>query len=66
MVDLELESAEQAKPAELQKLRATGTGLIVSYHDFKATGDLEKVYERIQKFEPEFVKIVPTAKGADG
>ena len=62
MVDLELESAEQAKPAELQKLRDTGTGLIISYHDFKATGDLDKIYERIQKFDPEFVKIVPTAK----
>jgi 3-dehydroquinate dehydratase/shikimate dehydrogenase len=62
MVDLELESAEEAKPAEWKKLREATTGLIVSYHDFKATGNLDAIYTRIQKFDPEFVKIVPTAK----
>ncbi len=62
LVDVEIESAEEAKPAELGKLRATGTGLIVSHHNFKSTADLDRVYERIQSFSPEFVKIVPTAR----
>jgi 3-dehydroquinate dehydratase/shikimate dehydrogenase len=61
LADLELESAEALKPAELQKLRETGIALILSYHDFKGTGDLEAIYTRIQRFSPDFVKIVPTA-----
>jgi 3-dehydroquinate dehydratase/shikimate dehydrogenase len=62
LVDLELESAEALKKGELQKLRDTGVALIVSYHDFNATKDLEGVYKRIQPFQPDFIKIVPTAK----
>ncbi len=63
MMDLELESAEEAQAADWKKLREQpGIGLIVSYHDFKATGNLDAVCTRIQKFQPEFVKIVPTAK----
>jgi 3-dehydroquinate dehydratase/shikimate dehydrogenase len=62
IVDLELESAESAKKADLEQLRATGIGLIVSYHDFNGTKDLDGIYERIAPFAPDFVKIVPTAK----
>jgi 3-dehydroquinate dehydratase/shikimate dehydrogenase len=62
IVDLELESAESLKKGELQKLRDTGVALIVSHHDFTATKDLDKIYERIEPFQPDFVKIVPTAK----
>src|ERR1700722_11227374 len=62
IVDLELESAEDLKKADFQKLRETGIGLIVSHHDFNATKDLEGVYKRIAPFAPDFVKIVPTAK----
>ncbi len=62
IVDLELESAEALKPAALQSLRETGTGIIVSYHNFKETKDLDAVYGRITPFAPDFVKIVPTAK----
>ena len=62
IVDLELESAEALKKGDLQKLRATGVGLIVSHHNFKDTRDLDEIYARIQPFEPNFVKIVPTAK----
>jgi 3-dehydroquinate dehydratase/shikimate dehydrogenase len=62
IVDLELESAESLKKGELQKLRDTGVALIVSHHDFNATKDLDKIYERIEPFQPDFVKIVPTAK----
>ncbi|SNS39624.1 3-dehydroquinate dehydratase [Granulicella rosea] len=62
MVDLELGSAEALKPAGIQKLRDTGVGIIVSYHDFKATGNLDAVYARILPFDPHFIKIVPTAQ----
>src|ERR1700722_5768970 len=62
IVDLELESAEALKKGELQKLRETGVALIISHHDFNQTKDLEGVYKRIQPFQPDFIKIVPTAK----
>jgi 3-dehydroquinate dehydratase / shikimate dehydrogenase len=62
LVDIELESAAAMKKGELEKLRETGVALIVSYHDFTATKDLEGIYKRIVPFEPDFIKIVPTAK----
>nr|WP_179581979.1 shikimate dehydrogenase [Edaphobacter lichenicola] len=62
LVDLELESAESLKKGELQKLRETGVALIVSHHDFTATKDLENIFKRIEPFQPDFIKIVPTAK----
>jgi 3-dehydroquinate dehydratase / shikimate dehydrogenase len=62
IVDVELESVEAMKKGELQKLRETGVALIISHHDFNATKDLEGIYKRIVPFEPDFIKIVPTAK----
>jgi len=62
LVDLELESAEALKKGELQKLRDTGIALIISHHDFAATKDLDGIYARIERFSPDFVKIVSTAK----
>jgi 3-dehydroquinate dehydratase / shikimate dehydrogenase len=62
IVDVELESAEAMKKGELQKLRDTGVALIISHHDFNATKDLEGIYKRIAPFQPDFIKIVPTAK----
>ena len=62
IVDLELESAEVMKKGELQKLRDTGVALIISHHDFAATKDLDGIYKRILPFDPDFIKIVPTAK----
>jgi 3-dehydroquinate dehydratase/shikimate dehydrogenase len=62
LVDLELESVEALKKGDLQKLRDTGIALIVSHHDFAATRDLDGIYARIERFSPDFVKIVSTAK----
>ncbi len=62
LIDLELESAQALKKADLQKLRETGIGIIISHHDFTATKDLDGIYARIAPFAPDFVKIVPTAK----
>jgi 3-dehydroquinate dehydratase/shikimate dehydrogenase len=62
LVDLELETAEAIKASELDKLRERGTALIVSWHDFHTTRDLDGIFDRIRPFEPEFIKIVSTAK----
>jgi 3-dehydroquinate dehydratase / shikimate dehydrogenase len=62
IADLELESVEALKKADLQKFRETGIALIISHHDFNATKDLEGIFNRIQPFAPDFIKIVPTAK----
>src|ERR1700727_789148 len=62
LVDLELQTAEAIKATELEKLRARGTALIVSWHDFQTTKDLDGIFERIRPYEPEFIKIVGTAK----
>jgi 3-dehydroquinate dehydratase / shikimate dehydrogenase len=66
IVDLEVESAEQAKPAQLVRfrdgLRAAGAALLISCHDFTRTKGLEQAAERIEKFAPDFVKVVSTAR----
>ena len=62
LIDLELQSAESIKSTELEKLRTRGAALIISHHDFQATKDLDGIFERIRPYEPEFIKIVSTAK----
>lgn len=62
IVDLAVEAAELAKTPELERLREAGAALLISYHDFSATRDLDKIYQRIQPFHPDFIKIVPTAR----
>jgi 3-dehydroquinate dehydratase/shikimate dehydrogenase len=66
IVDLEVESAEEAKPAALTKfrndLRAASAALLISFHDFAHTKYLDKAAARIEAFQPDFVKVVSTAK----
>jgi 3-dehydroquinate dehydratase/shikimate dehydrogenase len=66
IVDLEVESAEEAKRAQLTRfrddLRELGAALLISFHDFTRTKGLEQAAERIEEFEPDFVKVVSTAK----
>jgi len=66
IVDLEVESAEAAKPSQLARfrdgLRAAGAALLVSFHDFSRTKGLEQAAARIETFAPDFVKVVSTAK----
>src|SRR5580698_4042232 len=62
LVDLELQTAEALKRGQLDKLRAHGAALIISYHDFAATKDLDGIFERIRPYEPEFIKVVSTAR----
>lgn len=62
LVDVELQTAEQVKPQELDKLRTRGAALILSYHDFMTTKNLDGIFERLLPHEPEFIKIVSTAR----
>ncbi len=66
IVDLAIESAEEAKPAQLDEfrseLRLAGAALLVSFHDFSRTHGLEQAAKRIEAFTPDFVKVVSTAQ----
>jgi 3-dehydroquinate dehydratase/shikimate dehydrogenase len=66
IVDLEVESAEQASTRQLdqfrEKLQAAGAALLVSFHDFTRTKNLEQAAQRIEAFHPDFVKVVSTAR----
>ncbi len=66
IVDLEVESAEQATARQLdqfrEQLQAAGTALLISSHDFTRTKHLEQAAQRIEAFHPDFVKVVSTAR----
>jgi 3-dehydroquinate dehydratase/shikimate dehydrogenase len=66
IVDLEVESAEEAKPAQLAKfrdaLRAANCVLLISFHDFTRTKALDHAAQRIEAFAPDYVKVVSTAR----
>ncbi len=70
IVDLEIESAEQMTRPQMAKfrsaLRAAGAALLISSHDLSRTRrseGLSQTAKRIEAFEPEFVKVVTTARG---
>jgi 3-dehydroquinate dehydratase/shikimate dehydrogenase len=60
LVDIELQSAQAAKPAELQRLRSRAA-LILSYHDFRGTKKLHETFQKMSAFPAEFYKLVSTA-----
>ncbi len=60
LVDIELQSAENLKPHELQEL-SNRAGLIISYHNFRNTKKLEEPFEEMSKYPADFYKIVSTA-----
>jgi len=59
-VDLEIEAAEQAKPA-VAALREK-TALVISYHNFQTTPALDPVLRRLKRIPADIYKIVPTAR----
>lgn len=59
-MDLEIESAEQAKPAT-STLRQTAP-LFISYHNFQHTPSLDGVLRRMQRIPADAYKIVTTAR----
>jgi 3-dehydroquinate dehydratase/shikimate dehydrogenase len=60
LVDIELQSAEILKAGELAGLKDK-VGVILSYHDFKATKKLEDVFAGMKKYPADFYKVVSTA-----
>ena len=62
LIDLEIETADVISRAQFDALRGAGAGLIVSSHDFEGTRDLDKTFARLHAFNPDFYKIVSTAK----
>lgn len=61
LVDLELQSALRLKPEQVQRLRSQAA-LILSYHDFRATGKLEVAFTKMRSVPADFYKVVSTAK----
>jgi len=59
-LDLEWESAQKAKPDAVAKLRKNA-GLIVSFHDFRATRNLDTTLDKMLKIPADFYKVVTTA-----
>jgi 3-dehydroquinate dehydratase / shikimate dehydrogenase len=62
LVDIELEAIEKLPKTTMDRLREAGAAVIISHHDFHGTKDLDAVYNRIEPFAPDFIKVVPTAK----
>jgi 3-dehydroquinate dehydratase / shikimate dehydrogenase len=60
VVDLELQSAVRCKPEQLRRLRSHAA-LILSFHDFKATKNLEEMLKKMVAISADFYKIVSTA-----
>ncbi len=60
MVDLERQSALKSKPEAMARLRSRAA-LILSFHDFRATSNLEETLEKMLKIPADFYKLVSTA-----
>jgi len=60
LVDVELQTAAKCKPEQLQKLRSKA-GLILSFHDFRATKKLDESLEKMLVYPADFYKVVSTA-----
>ena len=60
IIDVELESALKTKPEVLARLRKSA-GLLVSFHDFRATRNLDATLDKMLKIPADFYKIVTTA-----
>ncbi|HYL96383.1 MAG TPA: shikimate dehydrogenase [Terriglobales bacterium] len=60
IVDVELQSAQAARRADLQRLR-NRAALILSFHDFRATRKLDETFQKMIVYPAEFYKLVTTA-----
>ena len=61
LVDIELETAVTVKKPEIDSLRQSAA-VILSHHDYEKTDGLDAIYERMRKFQPDFYKLVSTAR----
>lgn len=62
LVDLSLESAEELGSSALAALRQAGAAVVISYHNFNLTGDLDATLARLRQLRPDLCKLVPTAE----
>ncbi len=64
IVDVSLETAEETatNPHALAPIRRGKAALLLSWHDFQQTPDLEAIHCRMAAFTPDLYKIVPTAQ----
>ena len=60
LVDIEIQSAEILKSGELATLKDR-VGVILSFHDFKATKRLEETFADLKAYPADFYKVVSTA-----
>jgi len=60
LVDIELQTVARLKPPQVQRLRQNAA-LILSYHDFHATKDLERTLQKMTSIPADFYKLVTTA-----
>jgi 3-dehydroquinate dehydratase/shikimate dehydrogenase len=60
LVDIEIQTASKCKPAQLQKLRLRA-GLVLSFHDFRATKKLDETLEKMVAYPADYYKVVSTA-----
>jgi len=60
LVDVELQTAVKCKSEQIQKLRSRA-GLILSFHDFRATKKLDETLEKMLAYPADFYKVVSTA-----
>jgi 3-dehydroquinate dehydratase/shikimate dehydrogenase len=60
LVDIEIQSAQILKAGELAQLKDR-VGVILSFHDFKATKKLEETFAEIKRYPADFYKVVSTA-----
>ncbi len=59
-IDVEIESAEAMTGADWEDLRSR-SAIVLSSHDYKATGQLEETFARMSSFHADFYKVVSTA-----
>ena len=60
LVDVELQSAQAMKVPDFNKIRAHA-GLILSFHDFKATRKLKETFAAMKEYPADIFKVVTTA-----
>lgn len=60
LVDIEIQSAEALKAEQFTELK-NRVGVILSFHDFKATKKLEEQFATMRELPADFYKVVTTA-----
>ncbi|HLW86711.1 MAG TPA: shikimate dehydrogenase [Candidatus Sulfotelmatobacter sp.] len=61
MIDVDLQTASQCKPGQLQKLRGRAA-MVLSFHDFRGTRKLDETLEKMLPIPADFYKVVSTAQ----